>query len=90
MRVPCTQSLRYVQRARRLAAAPQGGDGGGGPGEGKPCGGGGGGPFLLRVASVGGHFGEGGRYRKLERLSTEAAFLIRTFAEGEAGGGGEG
>ena len=80
-RVSFTQALRYVARLRDRGSA--GGE------EESGCGGGDvdeegadeervEAPLLLHMRS-GGHFGDGGRYRRLEALSQEYAFVLRSL-----------
>ena len=85
-RVSFTQSLRYVARLRSRASAStsaateeSGCDGGSeegaadeGPSAAHAP------PLLLHLRS-GGHFGDGGRYRRLEALSQEYTFIMRSL-----------
>jgi oligopeptidase B len=66
-RVPCTQALRYVNRARRRSRSPGIGA--------QPAAG----PLLLHVQSAAGHHGDGGRFRRLEGFAMEWAFLIHAL-----------
>ena len=76
-----TQALRYVARLRDRGSArgeEESGCGGGdvdeeGADEERVEA-----PLLLHMRS-GGHFGDGGRYRRLEALSQEYAFVLRSL-----------
>jgi oligopeptidase B len=63
-RVPCTQALRYVNRARHRSTPP-------GVGADAAAG-----PLLLHVQSAAGHHGDGGRFRRLEGFAMEWAFIM--------------
>ena len=67
-RVPCTQALRYVSRARHRArqdvGTPVTEEGG---------------PLLLRIQSVAGHHRDGGRFRRLEAHALDWAFLMNAL-----------
>eukprot|EP00966_Prymnesium_polylepis_P104395 2417834-Prymnesium_polylepis.1 len=63
-RVPFTQALRYVARLRhRSRHAARGGTAVAAP-------------QLVHHLDVGGHQGEGGRFRRLEHAATELSFLL--------------
>ena len=61
-RVPCTQSLRFLARLRERALKTSDDF------EERPQ--------LLHVRASGGHVADGGRFRRLEQISMEFAFLM--------------
>ena len=73
-RVPLSHSLKYASRVRARAAAADGRD----PAAPPPP------PALVHVREYGGHFGDGGRYRRFEQASMELAFLMRAVGEDAA------
>jgi len=60
-RVPCTQSLRFIARLRHRTAQRELSAM----------------PQLIHVRENGGHMPDGGRYRRLEHLALEYAFLTK-------------
>ena len=62
-RVPCTHALRYLARLRHRALRAA---------EPAP-------PQLLQMLASGGHYGDGGRFRRLEQAALEMAFLMRAI-----------